>query len=186
VTLGRGWGWTLGAALASGLLTGCAAPEPTPLLRDDFTRIRADLTRIEQSIQRGQAEIKADLQRADRQSAQILTELQKSVAQLGARLDDLGRDAAQIQGRKSDYQPNFASGKEPLPQFIYLYLPNDHTAQPRPEDGFPYTASYVADNDLALGKVVELLSHSPFWKDMAIIVPVRSERLKLEAARRRR
>jgi hypothetical protein len=28
----------------------------------------------------------------------------------------------------------------------------------------------VADNDLALGKVVELLSHSPFWKDMAIVV----------------
>ncbi|HLE43829.1 MAG TPA: outer membrane protein assembly factor BamD [Methylomirabilota bacterium] len=99
MTFGRGWGWTLGAALASGLLTGCAAPEPTPLLRDDFTRIRADLTRIEQSIQRGQAEIKADLQRADRQSAQTLTELQKSLAQLGTRLDDLGRDAAQIQGR---------------------------------------------------------------------------------------
>jgi hypothetical protein len=57
----------------------------------------SDLTRIEQSIQRNQAEIKADLQRADRQSAQTLTELQKSVAQLGARLDDLGRDAAQIQ-----------------------------------------------------------------------------------------
>jgi hypothetical protein len=28
----------------------------------------------------------------------------------------------------------------------------------------------VADNDLALGKLVELFSHSPFWKDMAIFV----------------
>jgi hypothetical protein len=64
----------------------------------------------------------------------------------------------------------FVSGKKPLPQFIYIWLPNDHTADPRPEDGFSYRASYVADNDLALGKLVELFSHSPFWKDMAIFV----------------
>jgi len=82
------------------LLTACAAPEPAPSsVRDDFTRLRGDLTRIEQSIQRNQAEIKADLQRADRQSVQSLSELQKSVAQVGTRLDDLGRDTAQIQGR---------------------------------------------------------------------------------------
>jgi DNA-binding beta-propeller fold protein YncE len=64
----------------------------------------------------------------------------------------------------------FASGKRPLPQFIYIWLPNDHTSDPRPQDGFAYRASYVADNDLALGKLVELLSHSPFWNDMAIFV----------------
>jgi DNA-binding beta-propeller fold protein YncE len=64
----------------------------------------------------------------------------------------------------------FVSGKKPLPQFIYIWLPNDHTSDPRPQDGFAYRASYVADNDLALGKLVELLSHSPFWNDMAIFV----------------
>ena len=64
----------------------------------------------------------------------------------------------------------FVSGKKPLPQFIYIWLPNDHTSDPRPQDGFPYRASYVADNDLALGKLVELFSRSPFWKDMAIFV----------------
>jgi len=69
-----------------------------------------------------------------------------------------------------EFQVRYASGKEPLPQFIYIWLPNDHTADPRPEDGFAYRASYVADNDLALGKLVELFSHSPFWKDMAIFV----------------
>jgi hypothetical protein len=69
-----------------------------------------------------------------------------------------------------EFQVRFASGKEPLPQFLYIWLPNDHTAKPRPEDGFHYRASYVADNDLALGKLVELFSHSPFWKDMAIFV----------------
>ena len=69
-----------------------------------------------------------------------------------------------------EFALRYASGKEPLPQFIYIWLPNDHTAKPRPEDGFPYRASYVADNDLVLGKLIALLSHSPFWKDMAIFV----------------
>jgi YVTN family beta-propeller protein len=69
-----------------------------------------------------------------------------------------------------EFEIRYASGKEPLPQFLYIWLPNDHTAKPRPGDGYPYRASYVADNDLALGKLVELFSHSPFWKDMAIFV----------------
>jgi YVTN family beta-propeller protein len=69
-----------------------------------------------------------------------------------------------------EFEIRYASGKEPLPQFLYIWLPNDHTAKPRPEDGYRFRASYVADNDLALGKLVELLSHSPFWKDMAIFV----------------
>ncbi len=69
-----------------------------------------------------------------------------------------------------EFQIRYASGKEPLPQFIYIWLPNDHTADPRPDDGYPYRASYVADNDLALGKLVQLLSHNPFWSDMAIFV----------------
>lgn len=69
-----------------------------------------------------------------------------------------------------EWEVRYASGKEPLPQFIYIWLPNDHTADPRPEDGYHYHASYVADNDLALGRLVELFSHSPFWKDMAIFV----------------
>jgi DNA-binding beta-propeller fold protein YncE len=69
-----------------------------------------------------------------------------------------------------EFQIRYLSSKENLPQFIYIWLPNDHTAAPRPEDGYAYRASYVADNDLALGKLVALLSHSPFWKDMAIFV----------------
>lgn len=71
---------------------------------------------------------------------------------------------------KREFDERYASGKEPLPQFLYIWLPNDHTSAPRPEEGFGYRASYVADNDLALGKLVDLLSHSPFWKDMAIVV----------------
>jgi YVTN family beta-propeller protein len=59
---------------------------------------------------------------------------------------------------------------KPLPQLLFIHLPDDHTADPRPEDGYPVRASYVADNDYALGRIVEYLSHSPWWKDMAIFV----------------
>ena len=46
----------------------------------------------------------------------------------------------------------------------------DHTADPRPADGYPTRESYVADNDLALGRIVESLSHSPWWRTMLILV----------------
>jgi TolA-binding protein len=71
-------------------------------VHDDLIRLRADLARIEQSIQRGQADVKADLQQSDRRTAQTLGEVQRGVAQIGARLDDLGREAAQLQGRVDD------------------------------------------------------------------------------------
>jgi YVTN family beta-propeller protein len=79
-------------------------------------------------------------------------------------------DQYRLEQFRHEFQVRYASGKEPLPQFMYIWLPNDHTAEPRPADGFPYHASYVADNDLALGKLVELFSHSRFWKDTAIFV----------------
>ena len=54
--------------------------------------------------------------------------------------------------------------------FTVIRLPNDHTSDPRPADGYPYRASFVADNDLALGRMVEKITHSPIWKDAAIFV----------------
>jgi hypothetical protein len=66
------------------------------------------------------------------------------------------------------FEQRWASGKEPLPRFIFLYLPNDHGDRPR--FGYPFLHSYMADNDLALGRIVEALSRSPFWKEMAIFV----------------
>ena len=59
---------------------------------------------------------------------------------------------------------------KPLPQFLYIHLPDDHTAKPRPEDGYPTDASYVSDNDYALGRILEYLSHSPWWKSMVVFV----------------
>ncbi len=57
-----------------------------------------------------------------------------------------------------------------LPGLIVIRLPNDHTADPRPADGYPYRASYVADNDLALGRIIAFLSHTAIWKDSAVFV----------------
>ncbi len=78
-------------------------------------------------------------------------------------------DQYRFQQFKKEYD-QFSSGAKPMPQFIMLWLPDDHTATPRPKDGYPYRASYVADNDYALGRIVELVSHSPYWKDTAIFV----------------
>ena len=71
---------------------------------------------------------------------------------------------------KKDFDERYVRGLQPLPQFMYIWLPNDHTAKPRPEDGYAYRASYVADNDLALGKIIDLLSHSKFWADTAVFI----------------
>ena len=71
---------------------------------------------------------------------------------------------------KKEFEQRYVSGRMPLPQFIYIWLPNDHTADPRPQDGYPYRASYVADNDLALGKLIDLFSHSKFWPQMAVFI----------------
>ncbi len=55
-----------------------------------------------------------------------------------------------------------------LPQFILLYLPDDHTGGTRPGKATPQAS--VADNDLAVGRVVDAISHSPYWDDTAIFV----------------
>ena len=61
-------------------------------------------------------------------------------------------------------------GKGGLPPFITLMLPNDHGSNERAKAGFPFTESYMADNDLALGRTVEFLSQTPYWKNMLIVV----------------
>ncbi|HLJ94658.1 MAG TPA: bifunctional YncE family protein/alkaline phosphatase family protein [Gemmataceae bacterium] len=55
-----------------------------------------------------------------------------------------------------------------LPRFTVLRLPNDHTAGTRVGKATPI--AMVADNDLALGRLVEAVSKSTFWKDTAIFV----------------
>ena len=59
-------------------------------------------------------------------------------------------------------------GRADLPNFVLMRLPNDHTAGTRP--GLPTPNASVADNDLAVGRVVEAVSNSPYWDDTAIFV----------------
>ena len=55
-----------------------------------------------------------------------------------------------------------------LPNFVLLRLPDDHTAGTRP--GSPTPNASVADNDLAVGRVVEAVSNSSYWSDTAIFI----------------
>jgi DNA-binding beta-propeller fold protein YncE len=60
------------------------------------------------------------------------------------------------------------AGKETMPQFILLRLPNDHTAGGT--KGKPKPTASVADNDLAIGRVVDAVSHSAYWEDTAFLI----------------
>jgi hypothetical protein len=53
-----------------------------------------------------------------------------------------------------------------LPAFTVLYLPNDHTSGTGA--GQPTPAAQVADNDLAMGQVIDALSHSSFWTNTVV------------------
>ncbi len=55
-----------------------------------------------------------------------------------------------------------------LPELMVVALPNDHTNGTRP--GFPTPRAFIADNDYALGRIVEAFSKSRFWKNTVIFV----------------
>lgn len=77
-------------------------------------------------------------------------------------------DQFRVQEFERDFRRRLARGS--IPALIVIRLPNDHTADPRPADGYPYRASYVADNDLALGRIVAFLSRTSIWRDSAVFV----------------
>ena len=56
--------------------------------------------------------------------------------------------------------------KGELPNFMIICLPNDHTSGT--SAGMPTPAAHVADNDLAMGRIVEAISKSKFWKETCI------------------
>ncbi len=75
----------------------------------------------------------------------------------------LNEFSAYARARESNESAEFQ-----LPAFVLLYLPDDHTGGTRPDR--PRPAASVADNDLALGRVVDAVSHSPYWDDTAIFI----------------
>lgn len=78
------------------------------------------------------------------------------------------------QFRMNQFEETFSAkwitGKEKMPSLISVMLPNDHGAKVRPDDGYPYPHSYMADNDLAVGRILHFLSRTKYWKNMLVII----------------
>jgi len=66
----------------------------------------------------------------------------------------------------SDFAQYEASGQ--LPSLVFIWLPNDHTAGTA--QGKKTPRALVADNDLALGRIIDRISHSRFWSDTVVFV----------------
>jgi hypothetical protein len=69
-----------------------------------------------------------------------------------------------------EFDEKWINGSAPMPAFTTVIIPNDHGAGDRPEAGYPFRESYMADNDLAVGRIVEYLSKTPYWKNMLIVI----------------
>ena len=79
-------------------------------------------------------------------------------------------DQFRVDQFEKEFDEKWIKGNEAMPQLITVILPNDHGAGERPEAGYPFRESYMADNDLAVGRIVEYLSHTPQWKNMLIVI----------------
>ena len=79
-------------------------------------------------------------------------------------------DQFRMEQFEHEFTKMWLKGKTKMPQLITMQVPNDHTASPRPEYGYPYYHSYVADNDLAIGRILNFLSRTPYWKNMLVII----------------
>lgn len=71
---------------------------------------------------------------------------------------------------ESEFTSKWLSGKDKMPSLVTIQLPNDHGADTSTVDGFPFRHSFMEDNDLALGRMLQFLSHTPYWKNMLVIV----------------
>lgn len=69
-----------------------------------------------------------------------------------------------------EFDEKWINSHDNMPEFTTVIIPNDHGAGDRPEAGYPFRESYMADNDLAVGRIVEYLSRTPYWKNMLIVI----------------
>jgi YVTN family beta-propeller protein len=77
----------------------------------------------------------------------------------------LGEWLAEFQGFVRDRE---AGRADPMPALSIVRFPNDHTTGMK--NGFPTPQFMVADNDYAVGRLVEAVSSSVYWKDTAIFI----------------
>jgi hypothetical protein len=71
---------------------------------------------------------------------------------------------------EEEFTKMWLKGKEKMPSLVTIQIPNDHTGDIRPDYGYATRAAYVADNDLAIGRVLHFLSRTPYWKSMLVIM----------------
>ena len=71
---------------------------------------------------------------------------------------------------EKEFTDKWIKGKEKLPSLLTMQVPNDHGAGNRPEDGYYYPHSFMADNDLAVGRILHFLSRTKYWKNMLVII----------------
>jgi YVTN family beta-propeller protein len=69
-----------------------------------------------------------------------------------------------------EFNERWLGENKTMPSVLTILLPNDHGSNERPEAGYPFVESYMMDNDLALGRIIEFLSNTPYWKNMAIFI----------------
>jgi hypothetical protein len=79
-------------------------------------------------------------------------------------------DQFRMEQFEREFTKMWLTGKQTMPHLVTMQVPNDHTARPRPQDGYPFSHSYVADNDLAVGRILHFLSRTPYWKNMLVII----------------
>jgi YVTN family beta-propeller protein len=69
-----------------------------------------------------------------------------------------------------EFDQKFIGKGKSMPSMITCIIPNDHGAGEEAGKGYPFRESYMADNDLAVGRIIEYLSHTPYWKNMAVFI----------------
>lgn len=71
---------------------------------------------------------------------------------------------------EKEFTEKWLTGKDTMPNLVAIQIPNDHGSEERAEAGYPYRHSYMADNDLAVGRILQFLSHTPYWKNTLVII----------------
>jgi hypothetical protein len=67
-----------------------------------------------------------------------------------------------------DWKKTEQMAGDSLPDLMVLSLPDDHTAGTSPD--FPVPQAMVADNDLAVGRIIDAITHSRFWDSTVVFV----------------
>ncbi len=79
-------------------------------------------------------------------------------------------DQYRVDQFEKEFTDRWIKGREKLPSFLAMQVPNDHCAGKRPADGYFYPHSFMADNDLAVGRILHFLSRTKYWKQMLVII----------------